>query len=215
MKVVEGWTCPDLLSGPGKYMARTVDALPALKLANGPVAIQAGGHIGTWPVFLAKHFAAVYTFEPDWENFTALQANLHAQGVAPYVFAARGVLGDKPGLVAIRRSTKSTGQHRVDPHKAANTAVNTAPTFRIDDLGLRGNVGGIFLDVEGSEIRALRGAKLTIAYSRPVIMAEENKRAIDQGYRIGQLREELEALDYVQVVAVREDLIFAPKERLK
>jgi FkbM family methyltransferase len=205
--MVRGWMCPVLLSGPGSYLARSQDADAAIALVaedrrKDGVAIQAGGHIGVWPVKLSRVFATVYTFEPDAANFAALAHNVHAKAHGP-VFRAQGVLGDKRGPVALERSTKSTGQHRVTNGPGA------VPTYRIDDLALP-RLDAVFLDVEGCEIPALRGGWKTIKRFRPVIMAEENKRSVRQGFAIGELAAVLGEIGYRLVDRRGEDLVFAP-----
>lgn len=208
MKQVAGWWCPDLLSGPGSYLGRCGHLEHALKHVKGrAVAIQAGGHIGTVPVYLADRFSAVYTFEPDPENFAALTANAfqrHPLAIHP----ARGVLGQKRGTVRMFRSLKSTGQHRVDPKaKPGHT-----PVFRIDDLDLPA-VDLIALDVEGFEIPALAGAFETLKRCRPVVMAEENKRGAEQGYAAGELEVAMRMVGYVVAGRVADDWVFVPSER--
>lgn len=205
MKTVAGWHCPDLLTGPGNYLRKNGDAALALSLAKSRrTAIQAGGHIGTWPVMLAAEFSTVMTFEPDFQNFAALVANLEERTTGN-VFPVRGILGNKRRPHGFRTSPKSTGQHRVGEGEPV-------PCFRIDDMGLE-NVDAIFLDVEGFEIPALIGATETIKRSLPVIMAEENKRAVDQGFRIGDLDRLLGTFGYTRAGAIGEDLVFAPEGR--
>lgn len=202
MKVVSGWHCPDLLTGPGNYLRKNVDAELALALITGArTAIQAGGHIGTWPVYLAPRFERVITFEPEDENFASLVKNLAER--APSTIAYQGILAAKPGEYSLRISPKSTGQHQVGKGKPVRA-------FVIDELGLA-DVDAIFLDVEGFEVAALQGASETIRRSRPVIMAEENKRALDHGYRLGDVERLLRPFGYRKVAAVNEDLVFAPE----
>ncbi len=203
MKVIAGWHCPDLLSGPGSYLNKNVDAELALAhCKRRRTAIQAGGHIGTWPVMLAGLFDTVFTFEPEAANFTCLVRNLDDRQLTN-VFSARGVLGHRRRPVGLLVSPKSTGQHRVGEGARV-------PSYRIDDLGLD-DVDAIFLDVEGSEINALRGAERTIEKCRPVIMAEENRRARNQGFEIGDLGRLLNGWGYSKVAEVNEDLIFSPR----
>lgn len=203
MKIAAGWHCPDLLSGPGNYLNKNGDAEHALAhCKRRRTAIQAGGHIGTWPVMLAGLFDQVFTFEPEADNFTALVANL-AERTKGNVFPARGILGHRRRPVGLFKSTKSTGQHRVGDGERV-------PSYRIDDLGLA-DVDAIFLDVEGFEINALRGAERTLQRCKPVIMAEENRRALNQGFEIGDLERLLSGWGYRKVAAVNEDLIFSPR----
>lgn len=202
MKVVDGWVCPDLLSGPGSYLGRCAHLDLAISRAPARrVAVQAGGHIGTVPVYLAGCFERVYTFEPDAANHAALVANCY-QRHPDTIWTARGVLGHVRGGVVLTESTKSTGQHRVAPGELGHV-----PSYRIDDMGLD-QVDAILLDVEGCEIHALRGATETLRRCRPVVMAEENKRSVGQGFRLGDLRAFLAGEGYVQVAAIADDLVF-------
>jgi FkbM family methyltransferase len=206
MKVVADWHCPDLLSGPGNYLNKNKDAQHAFKHVKAwRTCVQAGGHIGTWPVMLAARFDRVITFEPELENFYCLVRNV-AQRTKGNVFPVRGVLGHKRQPVPLKKSPKSTGQHRV----ATNGQGELIPTFRIDDLGLT-QLDAIFLDVEGFEHSALLGAQNTINRWRPVIMAEENRRALDFGHKIGDLEALLREFGYRKVAAINEDLVFAPE----
>jgi FkbM family methyltransferase len=204
MKVVDGWTCPDLLSGPGNYLRRCAHldvAFPFVERWD--CCIQAGGHVGTVPVTLAGRFGQVYTFEPDAHNFAALVANAY-QREPDRIWCARGILGNKRRQVAMKTSAKSTGQHQVRAGDEGAT-----PTFRIDDLAIE-RVGAIFLDVEGFEIAALQGAVDTLNKWRPVVVAEENKRALDFGHRIGDLQAFMEKQDYRRVAGLADDHVFAP-----
>src|SRR3954463_5592306 len=55
------------------------DLVRAMEACKGfDLCIQAGGNCGTWPRYLAERFGAVYTFEPDPANFTALAFNTAA-----------------------------------------------------------------------------------------------------------------------------------------
>lgn len=208
MKNVAGWWCPDLLSGPGSYLGRCGHLEHALKhVANCAVAIQAGGHIGTVPAYLADRFVSVYTFEPDPENFAALAANAYER--FPHaIHPVRGILGQKRGTVRMFQSTKSTGQHRVNPE----AVWGDTPTFRIDDLDLP-RVDLIALDVEGFEIPALAGAFETLKRCRPVVMAEENKRSVEQGYAAGELEVAMRMAGYVTAGRIADDWVFVPAER--
>lgn len=208
MKIVEGWHCPDMLSGAGKYLRRAVEDAPAAinLCAQRRVAVQAGGHVGTWPVFLSQHFERVYTFEPTAENFRCLVRNVEEHARDPNaIFPARAALGNKRGPIDMMMSGKSTGQHRARYPKG--DALGTVPSVRLDDLELP-VVDGLFLDLEGFENHALRGAIETMKRCRPVVMAENNRRARDQGFTLEDLKIFMRCCDYRLVSAVNEDLIF-------
>lgn len=124
------------------------------------VCLQAGGHVGLWPEALAQYFETVYTYEPHAANFACLMRNV----AAPHVYATRGVLHERPGGVQITRDIPRSGRWRV-------SGGGPIPSYRVDDLALAW-LDALVLDIEGSELAALRGATDTIARCRPVIVLE-------------------------------------------
>lgn len=202
MKRVDSWLCPDLLSGPGNYQRRGREMLEAAApyIKRKGIVIQAGGHVGTVPVLLADIYSWVYTWEPELDNFHALAVNSAERGNAR-IYPARGCLGSKAATVALDISRRSTGQH------AVSRAPGPIPVYRIDDMAV-GRVDAIMLDVEGYEIPALIGAARTINRDHPMVIAEENKRAIAQGFKIGDLDVHMNREGYKMVRTVGEDRIY-------
>lgn len=206
MKEVDGWFCPNVLTGPGSYMNRwkklhqaLVDhgLLPTEQQKKLPVAIQAGGHIGVWPVMLSGLFETVYTFEPEWENFKSLVRNLEE---SKGVFPIRALLGSTDsGGRDLFVNPKNTGQHRVLRGKSG-----VYPMFAIDQLGVR-NCSALFLDTEGCELAALTGAHSTIDAFHPFIVAEENKRCVEQGHNLGQMDNYLRAIHGYKLLFTHEE----------
>jgi hypothetical protein len=74
----------------------------------------------------------------------------------------------------------------------------------IDSLDLR-ECDAIFLDVEGYEVSALRGASETIARTRPVLMVEILPRSAEA------ITAHMAQIDYVRCGRVHGDFIYAPR----
>lgn len=192
MKFVDGWWVPDSMSGPDKTIRRADAA--RLKGYKGDVCIQAGGHVGVYPAAMSPYFKRVYTFEPDLDNFQCLARNC----VQPNIFIARGVLGTIRGCVGLNKH-KNTGGHTVDGE-------GFIPLYRIDDMALDA-CDMIYLDVEGYEVHALRGAVKTISAYKPIIVAEENKQLIQHGFKRGDIEKLLKPYGYKVVSRIEEDII--------
>ena len=126
------------------------------------VVVQAGGNCGLWAKHLSGLFGAVYTFEPDPANFFALAFNTYGLS---NVIRLQAALGDRHACVDMNRSVKNCGAYYVE-------GGGLLPVLRIDDLGLPA-CDLIYLDVEGSELAALRGAVDTIEQFSPVIAFED------------------------------------------
>jgi len=121
-------------------------------------AVQAGGHVGIFPNYLAsKGFKKVFTFEPEEDLFECLKRNVH-EGVTP----VRAALSATNGYVHIAS-------------KGARTCVVPSGGTRVFSVALDYSdlrVNYIHLDIERHEIEALRGAQQTIARDAPVIQLE-------------------------------------------
>lgn len=125
------------------------------------VIVQAGGNWGYWPWWMSFLFSTVYTFEPDSECFTCLVANTAERHNVVRIQAA---LGDERKLIELWRDTDTTGNQHVD-------GPGIYPTLRIDDLALP-ECDLIYLDIEGEEPAALRGAEQTIRRCKPMVIFE-------------------------------------------
>lgn len=155
--------------------------------------VQAGGHAGYWPKSLAEIFDYVYTFEPEPLLFECMQRNCCAK--VPNVTAYPYALGAEYGRAKLK-SHVSAGSWRIDP--AGETEVEV---WAIDALHLP-HCDAIFLDVEGYEVEALKGAAETIKRCRPLILAELLPRSA------AAIEEHLARLQYKQVARFGRDGIF-------
>lgn len=127
-------------------------------------AIQAGGNMGVWPWLLSAQFETVITAEPDKECFRLLQDNLAGVG---NVDAYNVALFDVPVSCHLQVEVKNRGAQFIVPAKDGAIACITIDSLHIDDCDL------IYLDIEGAELKALLGARDTIACSKPVIALED------------------------------------------
>jgi FkbM family methyltransferase len=148
----------------GNHAHELAAVLPFLRRQR--VAVQAGGHCGMYPIWLAKQFERVYTFEPEARNFACLLHNVRTAGVEGSVYAARGLLCHERRPLHLSVHGKNSGGHKV-----VELGTGPVPCYRIDDMALE-HVDLIQLDVEFMELPALMGAVDTIERCRPVLMLE-------------------------------------------
>jgi FkbM family methyltransferase len=176
------------------------------------VAVQAGGACGVWPLELAKHFAMVYTFEPDPVNYWCLCANVShlPSTIAPMNMA----LGENKGVVetVLHHTEQDNSGAYYTRDSDAEWAV---PRITIDSLNL-GRCDLICLDIEGREVEALRGAYNTIERHMPFIMIEE-KPLPQMGpgkpvpHQPGEATEWLQKIHGYKVVArIHRDVLLSP-----
>lgn len=141
---------------------------PALILAyehvrDWSVAIDGGAYIGNWSAAMSKRFGAVHAFEPAPDLIGGLRDR----------FANTNVTVNHAALW----STEEMVDLHLDPTHPAKEfgrhvkTGNDIQALSIDSLDLK-QCGLIKLDLEGAEMKALRGAIRTINRCLPVIICE-------------------------------------------
>lgn len=152
------------------------------------VCIQAGGHIGVWPLNLAKHFREVYTFEPDPPVYEALRKNCEG---TPNIVCYPAALGAECGTSELSYYSTRTAVSTMAEVKDEGDLHATVDVVSIDSLEL--DVSAIVLDIEGYEPWALRGAQQTIERCRPLVMCEMLRRSEEA------ITETMAEMDYLPV----------------
>lgn len=168
---------------------------------NAGTAVQAGGNVGLVPRAMSEHVDEVFTFEPDPLNYSCMLKNLNGHAVVPHKTA----LSDVVTQVGLAGTPRNCGAHFA-------VEGDTVTTQTIDNLGLS-DCSLIQLDVEGYEMKALRGAEETIRLCRPVICVEQNGLGERYGTTDKALTEWLTARDYVAKERIFRDVVYIPKER--
>lgn len=192
-----------------KYSTRELAHVDqVLALVPGRTAVvQAGANLGVFPKHLASLFETVYTFEPDPELFRVMAVNAPAGNIIRF----QAALGENRGLVGtchIRRDGKSN-HHEGIRHIVPGGVI---PTLRIDDIGLK-VCDLIYLDIEGEELFALRGAQETLRRCRPVVAVEINKNLQYVGVTENQIVTFIQDRGYRFALQVGSDRAFVPVER--
>lgn len=171
------------------------------------VVVQAGGNLGIFPKYLAQQFDVVYTFEPEPELFEMMVYNASEKNIVKF----QAALGYKRELVKMsrqRRQNDGGNSHEGITHVSGPGII---PTICIDDLALP-VCDLLYLDVEGYELFALRGARETIERCRPVIACEINKSLDHMGTICAEdVRACIRVLGYDHIGRIRSDEVFVPR----
>jgi FkbM family methyltransferase len=167
-------------------------------------AVQAGGNLGVYPKVLAESFRTVYVAEPSHMLFARLMAN----APEPNIVKLQVAFGDTREMVGMSqtRRDKPGLAHEGVTHIAGPGVI---PTITIDDLGLA-VCDLICLDVEGYELKALRGAVETVRRCRPVVSVEINTAIQHYGSTGDDVRGYLRLLGYRHAQTVRDDEVWVP-----
>lgn len=153
-------------------------------VTNWKTAVDIGANVGIFSKDFSKRFARVYAIEPLPENIECLKVNLPDS-----VEIVQAAAGEKAGKFQMYRSRKTLGNALIYDHE--DVEVPEIPKFDpnrlieidmmpLDDLDLQ-DVGLIKLDIQGSEVIALKGAQETIKRSKSVVLIEEKPLGNEKG----------------------------------
>jgi len=138
----------------------------------GDMVVDIGAHIGTFAIPLGRAVSPggrVVAFEPVAAHFDLLRRNVARNGLEDVVEPVEALAGDRPGSGRIESKAANTGASHVG---------QTGPSIRqttVDawwsDHG-RPQIHLLKVDVEGMELKAIRGAERLITEHRPRLVVE-------------------------------------------
>lgn len=201
----DGWWWPEVdRDAHGVIMRDAITDVPAfLALVTGRTqVVQAGGNVGVYPAMLAQHFQTVLTVEPDALNYDCLKRNLRARDVRN-IAHMRAAFGED----VCRGAIEIIDARNVGAHRMKKGATGDVEILRIDDLPLEA-CDAIWLDIEGYELSALRGAEATIRKYGPVICAEDKGLGGHYGVPPGAIQAWLATLGYSETAKIGRDKVF-------
>lgn len=140
--------------------------------------IDGGAHVGMWSRTFAGMFDRVIAFEPSPDTFECLLYNIDAANVE----CRNQALGAKPGKIRMTLAgfegtlrERNSGARYVA--EGGNIDRVTVDSLELDDLDL------LKMDIEGSEVEALKGARETLLRCRPVVLFEGKNEWIRRGFK--------------------------------
>jgi FkbM family methyltransferase len=176
--------------------AGDADALRAW-VKPGQAIIDVGANIGFFTVRFARWTESggrVIAIEPEAQNLLLLRRRLEKAGVATSVDVIEGVAADAPGTLHLVLNPHHPADHRIG---ASGVPVRAWTVDEIMEARGWPEVSLIKIDVQGAEIRVLRGAQATLTRFHPVLFVEVDDRALrDGGFSADMLFDEIEGHGY-------------------
>ena len=123
--------------------------------------LDIGANIGTHTIGIAPHVKRVMAFEPDSDNFDLLIKNF-ASSLCKNVTAVPIAASDVQGKVGTE----------FDYGKTRLTTSGEVPATPIDMIEGLPRIDFVKIDVEGNELKTIRGAEKTIKNSKPFVYFE-------------------------------------------
>lgn len=150
---------------------REIALLPLL-VRQGCIAVDVGAHTGMYMRPLARIAAHVHAFEPT-ETFTLLQRSAPSN-----VTVLRQAVSDRDGeaVLTIPDAKDATTLATLEEVTGRAHARLTVPVVTLDTACGEMDVGFVKIDVEGHEVRVIKGAEQLIARCQPVFLIECEER---------------------------------------
>lgn len=150
---------------------------------SNPVVLDVGANVGFWSTQLAQMLGSslrIYAFEPVPATFCKLICSVEQLTLEARVFPVCAAMSDRSQLVQLSVNPRVSGYAQVSEgqlNARVGDRIATAAATSVDEfvtaLGIRPAL--LKVDVEGSEIRVLRGARSLIgSLSRPALLFEFN-----------------------------------------
>jgi FkbM family methyltransferase len=190
----------------GEHYERNVtEWIQRLTLALGkPVIYDVGASYGFYSLRLADESAWVYAFEPVLQTFEILERNLRRNGVknaTPFKVALADHRGEVPINLYSSSGTNSFVWALPPDHPAKLIGREVVQVTTLDQFAQDNRLeppGIIKLDVEGTELQAIRGGREVISRAKPFLILESRDEPwFDPGYSRDTLIGELLLQDYV------------------
>jgi FkbM family methyltransferase len=159
------WPKIDENSWEGQSKTENLHKIVMKYVKNKNTMIQAGGNCGFILNQFVNYFNVIYTFEPDPVNFYCLCNNV----ISSNVYKLQACLGDTQETVKTQQLIRVGHAHDIGGVHVNGEGFT--PTIIIDNLNLT-SCDLIQLDIEGYELKALKGAVNTIKKYKPVLCIE-------------------------------------------
>jgi FkbM family methyltransferase len=184
--------------GFGEPSARAMEAL----LRPGEVVIDGGANIGLFTVLAAARVGnqgRVIACEPSAGTMELLRANVEDNRL-DWVQLREVALAEAQGRLQMQVFEPGSGYSSFAPSSTAPGTEVEVEVTTLDEIAasVAGDVGLVKLDVEGAELRALRGAAQLLAGARPDFIIElEPEHLQRQGCSVAELQELFDTAGYV------------------
>ncbi len=145
-------------------------------------AVDVGANIGNHALYFADHFTNVVALEPNPRVFELLEVNAKLRkNILPLKIGA----SDVTKAMSLSYDSSNSGAGRLWSQQPDASRAFTVPVrvARLDDLDEVADhpVGLLKIDVEGHELRVLKGAASMIARARPVVLFQQHPHEANAG----------------------------------
>ncbi|MDR2724084.1 MAG: FkbM family methyltransferase [Holosporaceae bacterium] len=158
-------------------------------LPRGGILLDVGanmGYISLWASKVVGAEGCIYAIEPSSRDYTRLVDNININGLNKIIFSYQLALSEKSGqrrllIAAEERSALNTVGSEIVSKGVEIIGDEVVNTLTLDEFIEKEKIQRmdvLKLDIEGSEVKALRGAKDTLKKHHPAIILGFNRNAL-------------------------------------
>ncbi len=182
-----------------------VGELDNISLPENGVAMDLGGHFGIVAIYLAKWIkgkSKVIVYEADPQNYAVLVKNIELNAIENIIAINKGVYDHEEELEFYSGGSYTSSFQNTDfveqsQHEFKKIKVPVVPLDKeMKSWGI-GRLDFIKIDIEGSEVKAILGAKELLTKYLPTLMIETH--IVDGISTFPALKEELSTLGYTDI----------------
>ena len=148
----------------------------AKRYSKGATVLDIGAHIGIYSLNLYRTAKTIYAFEPEKNNYNQFIKNVKSNYINNIHVYNKAVSNEKKNSVKLFLSEFNKGLHSLylrntNKYQVVNTTTvdSFVRQYKVENIKL------IKIDVEGSELDVLKGARITVTKYHPKIIIEINK----------------------------------------
>lgn len=143
-------------------------------IKKGDIVVDIGAHIGYYTLIAASIVGKkgkVYAFEPDLKNFNVLRQNIKINNYKNIIPINKAV-AEKNSKLNLYINTANTGDHRIYKSKDKRKTIEIN-AITLDSILKNEKVDLIKMDIQGSEMQALKGASYVLANNKALKIITE------------------------------------------
>lgn len=145
-------------------------------LRRGRAFVDVGANIGTHTIYADRSgaFSRSVALEPDPATFQLLAANIALNGIGARAAALNIGAGETTATLKLARVAENSGAATLRAAAGATASVDV-PVRRLDDVLKEAGIGGgdiglLWIDVEGYEPEVWRGMPVTLSALPPIVL---------------------------------------------
>lgn len=189
------------------------DVVEFIESYSGDVALDVGANIGQMTVLMSRLFKEVYAFEANPTVAAILQKNLELNNAKNVKIVTEAVWDETGVHLPFPEPDgryESLGSYGIKPKEIGARKIRS---IKIDDFNLK-KVGLMKFDIQGADLKGMKGATKTIETSKPDIVFEYEPLLVgDFNESMADYLSFIHSINYKPYRQLRENMVILPSQK--